>query len=151
MSRVTPEKRREYDRRWREKNPEKARKISQQWREANPEYKRQWRQENQDKVARHGRKWRQKNRDHIREYKRQWQYNLTPAQYQHLLEKQSFKCASCGVNFATLSADAISIDHCHKTNKVRGILCRSCNLALGLMNDDLVKIRKLAKYIAKFG
>jgi hypothetical protein len=49
-----------------------------------------------------------------------------------------------------LSADAISIDHCHKTNKVRGILCRSCNLALGLMNDDLVKIRKLAKYITRF-
>jgi len=41
------------------------------------------------------------------------------------------------------------IDHCHETGKVRGVLCRNCNLALGYFKDDTGTILKSIKYINK--
>lgn len=53
-------------------------------------------------------------------------YNLTLEQYRAILQSQDGKCAICqsdtGVKFI--------VDHCHKTGKVRGILCRTCNTML---------------------
>jgi hypothetical protein len=66
------------------------------------------------------------------------------------LEKQGGTCAVCKVEEtiqifnATIS---LSVDHNHLTGKVRGLLCRNCNLALGLLNEDPETIQALAKYI----
>jgi hypothetical protein len=43
-----------------------------------------------------------------------------------------------------------NIDHCHATNRFRGILCSACNNALGFINDNSDTLRKLAKYIDDF-
>ena len=42
---------------------------------------------------------------------------------------------------------ATCIDHCHASEKVRGRLCNGCNLALGHLSDDLVKITGLVEYL----
>ena len=44
---------------------------------------------------------------------------------------------------------ALSVDHCHSTSKIRGLLCANCNTALGLMGDDVVRMRKAIKYLKK--
>jgi hypothetical protein len=41
---------------------------------------------------------------------------------------------------------SLHIDHCHKTKKVRGLLCQRCNQALGLMKDNGILLKKLAEY-----
>lgn len=53
-------------------------------------------------------------------------------------------CVVCG------SHNAVGMDHCHATGKLRGALCRRCNLALGYVNDDPVLLRKLANYIENY-
>lgn len=71
-------------------------------------------------------------------------YGLTKLDWFSLLEKQECKCAIC---FTLLHTDAIKrngkrpinqavVDHCHITNKVRGILCHRCNVALGHFVDS---------------
>lgn len=39
------------------------------------------------------------------------------------------------------------IDHCHKTDTLRGVLCRSCNLALGFFKDDPARLAAAMRYL----
>lgn len=54
-------------------------------------------------------------------------------------------CEICG-----LSKRKFVIDHDHKTNKTRGILCLNCNLALGLLGDSIEKLKVAIEYIEKY-
>lgn len=42
----------------------------------------------------------------------------------------------------------LSVDHCHQTNKVRGLLCSQCNLMLGLANDNIEKLLSAVSYLS---
>ena len=42
-----------------------------------------------------------------------------------------------------------NIDHCHKTNKIRGLLCHHCNIGLGNFNDNVVNLQLAIKYLEK--
>lgn len=73
---------------------------------------------------------------------------MTLEQYDKLLASQHNTCATC------LSDDPGSgrnwrIDHCHKTKKVRGLLCHKCNVALGLVNDNTVTLERMIKYLRR--
>lgn len=66
-------------------------------------------------------------------------------------EKRETCCEACGKPYHgnRLAKHNLAIDHCHTTGKVRGILCESCNKTLGMMDDDPIKLRKLADYIER--
>jgi hypothetical protein len=65
----------------------------------------------------------------------------------HLMEDISngAECESCGEYFP----GKMYIDHCHTTNRVRGILCEGCNTALGMLRDDVKVILALAEYLMR--
>ena len=69
-------------------------------------------------------------------------YNLTLKKFEKMIEKQNNKCAICNVYM-----DKPFVDHCHKTGKVRGLLCHKCNTALGLFKDDLLIVKSAVKYL----
>lgn len=52
-------------------------------------------------------------------------------------------CEVCG------SKERLCIDHCHETEKPRGLLCHKCNTALGLVNDDSQRMIKLIQYLER--
>lgn len=79
-------------------------------------------------------------------YSRKSKYGLTREGYEALLISQDNKCAACGNEF---TGDA-HIDHNHETNEVRGILCRSCNIALGLAKDSAIVLRAIADYRERY-
>lgn len=60
-------------------------------------------------------------------------YGITLDQYNELLKLQNFGCAICGIHH---EVKQLFVDHCHKTNKVRGLLCNFCNTGLGNFQDD---------------
>lgn len=68
-----------------------------------------------------------------------------------LREDQQGLCAVCGNPETKRSMSGgirdLSIDHCHETKTVRGLLCMKCNLAIGHMNDDPELLRKAANYL----
>lgn len=70
---------------------------------------------------------------------------ITLEQYNDLLTKQNGKCAIC---FSVDKNRALSVDHCHLTGQIRGLLCTSCNNALGLFKDNVETIIKAASYVA---
>jgi len=70
-------------------------------------------------------------------------YKLTTDQYNSMFELQDGKCAICGKEFIKTP----HIDHDHITGKVRGILCRNCNQALGFIGDSPVLAMGLSKYL----
>jgi hypothetical protein len=77
-------------------------------------------------------------------------YGITPEMYDELTQKQNGVCASCGKYEVLSNKNGIvplSVDHCHVTGKVRGLLCNSCNVALGHLKDDPERIKALLKYL----
>ncbi len=69
------------------------------------------------------------------------QYGLTEAERGRLIAAQGGVCCIC------LSAPPGHVDHCHETGRVRGVLCFSCNAALGQFKDRPDAIRRAAAYV----
>ena len=90
------------------------------------------------------RAWR---RPHAR---RKWlkaNYGLTVEDFDNMLTAQDNKCGACGDTF--VDQKSTHVDHCHSTGKIRGLLCRDCNIALGLLKDDPERIQGLKNYISQ--
>lgn len=75
-------------------------------------------------------------------------FRITPAYYNELLKKQNYVCAIC--HRSENKEQYLSIDHCHSSNRIRGLLCNNCNFAIGLLNDDPEVIRNAARYVEEF-
>lgn len=72
-------------------------------------------------------------------------YGLTVGQRKALLDAQGGVCAICaGVN---ASGNRLALDHDHATGKVRGLLCHSCNVAIGHAKESPARLESLAKYL----
>lgn len=70
---------------------------------------------------------------------------LTEDMYEDAAHKQKYKCAICGLKVS----GRLHVDHCHETNKFRGLLCQPCNMALGLLKDNLDTISAAYEYLFK--
>lgn len=73
-------------------------------------------------------------------------YGISLEEYNALLESQNGVCAVCEGK----TGRKLSVDHDHKTGKVRGLLCVKCNLALGYANDNKNILLGLVEYLDKF-
>ncbi len=72
-------------------------------------------------------------------------YRLSADNYNKMWWDQEGKCAIC--KGKCITGKALSIDHCHKTNEVRGLLCSRCNTALGLLEDDIDRLKTAIDYL----
>lgn len=61
-------------------------------------------------------------------------FGITIEEYKTMLAKQSYACAICQIAFS--DKELTQIDHDHKSNQVRGVLCRNCNWGLGHFKDN---------------
>lgn len=71
------------------------------------------------------------------------QYGLSTQDYYMTLFFQNGVCATCGLPPKTL----LHVDHNHRTNKTRKLLCNNCNVALGLVHDSPAILTNLSRYI----
>lgn len=74
-------------------------------------------------------------------------YDITKEEYLEQLDKQKNLCEICGRK--NTRGRFLCVDHCHKTNRVRGLLCHSCNALLGLGGEKPDVLRKAALYLEK--
>lgn len=76
-----------------------------------------------------------------------WKYGISVEDYDAMLQAQGGGCAACGGPQDQAGREWFDIDHCHQTGRVRGLLCSSCNIALGLLREDRERIIRLADYL----
>ena len=91
------------------------------------------------------------NRAKIKEANYKRMYGISTAEYHELAAKQDYKCAICGkqeiVNDAYKNVKPLSVDHCHSKGHVRGLLCNSCNIGLGMFKDNIESLKQAIKYL----
>ena len=87
----------------------------------------------------------QKSKDYSNIVYRYSKYGITKEDFEAKLQKQDNTCAVCKEKFSNLSK--IKIDHDHETGTVRGLLCHSCNVALGHFKDNVDILKTAIKYI----
>jgi hypothetical protein len=141
-----PEKRRELEKNWRNKNKHKTRAT---WR--------RYFERNKDTVRKHNREYRrtlrktarEKEYAIIRRSKLIRVYGITSAGYDEMLRTQGGVCAICGVFRLAKNRKYLHIDHDHTTGKVRGLLCNGCNSSLGLLKEDPMRMLHMIEYVAK--
>ncbi len=79
-------------------------------------------------------------------------FGIDEYQYEDLLMRSDYKCAICSnpetnIDKRTGKVYELSLDHDHKTGIVRGVLCTSCNAALGYFKDDISLMAKAIQYL----
>ncbi len=93
-------------------------------------------------------KYRLENRERIRFKNRLSRYSMLVSEFEALWEKQRGACSICGMLFED---DNYRIDHDHETGRVRGLLCASCNTAMGLFKDAPAVLLNAVRYLVQNG
>lgn len=77
-------------------------------------------------------------------------YGISIEEFEDILSNQGGGCGICGQK-ESVSFDGkktrLSVDHNHSSGGIRGVLCRKCNAAIGLLNDDAELVQRAADYI----
>ena len=87
----------------------------------------------------HREKWR--DDDYIK------RYGVSFAEKTLIFESQGKKCVCCGSK--TTEGTGWQLDHDHVTKKVRGVICASCNLTLGIAKENVVRLKRCAAYLMR--
>lgn len=109
------------------------RKRVKQWRKSNPD-KRKLQRKREARCT--------KNKDLKR------LYGITIEQYEEMLEAQGHVCAIC--KNPEVFDRLLSVDHCHTTGKIRGLLCCRCNSGIGWLQDSIENLKQAIKYLTGY-
>ena len=74
-------------------------------------------------------------------------YGITPEEYDAMYFSQGRVCKICKTDKPGGRTKLFFIDHCHKTQKIRGLLCMRCNTGLGLFMDNPEFLGQAIKYL----
>lgn len=89
---------------------------------------------------------RRNNPDKFRDRRLRKVYGISLNDYETLLKKQNGRCAICR-RPATDFKRKLAVDHCHKTGRIRGLLCAGCNAYLGRIQDSKTVLLRTIEYL----
>ena len=154
----TKEEKAAYTKKYRAENRERLKARDKEYRAENREKEKarraKYRSENHDKERGYQTKYRVANREKMRVAYRKRTHGLSDFDYNRMSDEAGFSCEICkgGLDDPTTRKRAtLHIDHCHRTNKVRGLLCHECNTGLGKFKDSLGLLRAAAQYLLDRG
>ena len=74
-------------------------------------------------------------------------FGISLEEYKQMLQNQNGVCDICGLVEIAKTKEHLSVDHNHKTGKVRGLLCNRCNVGLGAFGDDVDVMASAISYL----
>lgn len=119
--------------RYRENNREKVRKTA-----------REWRRKNKNSANQAARKWYRRFPERAKNWSLMKNHGITIDDFNKMFEAQGGKCKICDRKMKKSC-----VDHDHSTGRIRDLLCHSCNIALGLLQDSADVARKAAEYLTR--
>ncbi len=117
-----------------------------------------WNKENPDKVKEANKLHKLTRKEYYSDPERKLKYRnldlqrrfgVTHTEYENMLKSQNGACAICKKFRLNKGKKHMAIDHCHKTGKVRGVLCHICNRGLGMFDDSQDLLTQAIEYLAK--
>lgn len=81
---------------------------------------------------------------HKRASRLKQKYGLSVAEYDAMLAAQDGRCAICKCE---PTDRRLAVDHCHDTNKVRGLLCFTCNTGIGKFRHNKKLLQAAIDYL----
>lgn len=103
-----------------------------------------WRKEFPEKRAKQSQ--REGKKDYSKNKHLKYHYGISLDEYNKMFHQQEGKCYLCGKHQSEVKR-ALSVDHCHKTGKIRKLLCQPCNTLLGMSGDDPIVLQKAIDYL----
>lgn len=99
-----------------------------------------------------GKQWAKDNPEKVMSKGLKRRYNITLQYYNELFEKQKGVCKICGkpeiaIDKVSKNVKNLSVDHNHVNGAIRGLLCGKCNVALGLLNDNISLLESAMQYL----
>jgi hypothetical protein len=99
-------------------------------------------------------KWRSENPEKNRQQQRAqwlwWKYKITVEEYDRLVATQGNRCGICTTDTVGGAHNKYwVVDHCHKTDVVRGLLCDACNRGGGCFKDNPVLLLKASEWFSR--
>lgn len=85
-------------------------------------------------------------------YRLKHYFGLSVKEYEAMYESQSGRCYLCGNSESAVIRGKtlmLAVDHCHKSGKVRALLCSQCNTGLGLFKDSPELLKRAAEYVTR--
>ena len=107
---------------------------------------RQYQRDNKEKIKKLSALYYRNNKEKSKAYNLNRWYGITMEEYDEIYILQGGRCAICGIHQSELKK-SLSVDHCHDTGEVRGLLCGTCNLSLGGFGDNVDVLRNALKYL----
>ena len=95
--------------------------------------------------------WTKNNPEKKKNQRLQAQFGIELSDYQDMLAIQNGACAICGHSDMSNPNYFPLVDHCHKTGRIRGLLCMNCNQALGKFKDDTHRLFSAIAYLTRNG
>lgn len=140
----------EWRKEYNEKNKENIKEYRKNNKENESKNKKEYYKNNKEIIDNKNKKYREDEADDTRRNRKlKWKYGITLEEYNSTLEEQNFCCAICHKHLSEFKRN-LAVDHCHKTNKIRGLLCNSCNLVIGYADDNLDILKEAINYIKKW-
>ena len=134
----------EYDKEYRKKNPDVTSRSNEK---RKPKLK-IYRKKNKEKRNEYLRDWYKKNPKKRHGQKLRQRYGIDVDKYESMLKDQGGVCAICGgSDIGRKGSKNFPVDHCHKTGKIRGLLCHKCNAILGLCDDNIKTLKSAIQYL----
>lgn len=93
------------------------------------------------------RRWKQKNPDKVRDMAYRSRYGISYSEVMLMIEEQNYCCAIC-LDSLDMGKHT-HVDHCHNSNRVRGVLCNLCNTAIGKLKDSPTILRRAVDYLER--
>ncbi len=89
--------------------------------------------------------WKKQNR----RYWLKTSYGITLEEFDVMLKAQNNKCAICKCESKDAFNSTLYVDHCHNSNRIRGLLCHACNSALGKFRDSKLILQNAIAYLER--
>jgi hypothetical protein len=87
-----------------------------------------------------------KNRSKVKNRHLEKNYGISLSSFNDMREYQRYRCKIC-LKPEEEAVKGLHVDHCHKTGKVRGLLCRECNFMIGLAKDSPELLKSAIDYL----